>query len=78
MISCHEVTRLAGDYLERRLKVRQRLSVLLHVLMCKGCGAYVEQLRLTLVGLRGVPAPGVPPLRRDELLRAFRDHHGRH
>ncbi len=76
MISCHEVTRLAGEYLERRLKLRRRLGVFLHVLMCKGCRSYLEQLRLTLLALRAIPAPEVPPQRREELLRTFREHRG--
>lgn len=71
--SCHEITHLAADYLDRRLAIRRRLAFLMHVLMCKGCRAYVEQLRLTLVALRAVPSGTVPPDERSRLLQAFEE-----
>lgn len=71
MMDCAQVTRLAGDYIERRLRLRQRLGMLLHLLMCRGCKDYVEQIRLTMFGLRAVPRPaGAPP--GEDLLREFR------
>ena len=33
MLTCHEITLLAGDFLERKLEWRRRLGVLLHLMM---------------------------------------------
>jgi hypothetical protein len=76
MMSCLEVTRVAGDFLERRLRLRQRMSVLMHIAMCRGCRAYIEQLRLTLLGLRSLPAPAGPTDHRDDLVERFRKRKG--
>jgi hypothetical protein len=71
MMSCEEVTRAAGDVVERRLRLRERLRVMVHVAMCRGCRAYLEQFRLTLLGLRALPQPvAAPPS--DELVEMFR------
>ncbi len=59
MMNCEQVTRAAGDFIERRLRLRERLMVLVHIAMCKGCRAYLEQFRLTLLGLRSLPQPAV-------------------
>ena len=71
MMNCEQVTRAAGDFVERRLRLRERLMVLVHIAMCKGCRAYLEQMRLTLLALRSVPKPaGDPPS--ETLLERFR------
>lgn len=77
MMNCSEVTRVAGDFLERRLRLRQRIGVLMHIAMCRGCRAYIEQLRLTLLGLRSLPAAAGAREHRDDLLQHFRQRKGR-
>ncbi len=59
MMNCEQVTRAAGDFIERRLRLRERLMVLVHIAMCKGCRAYIEQFRLTLLALRSLPQPAM-------------------
>jgi hypothetical protein len=72
MVNCEQVTRAAGDFIERRLRLRHHLMVLVHIVMCEGCRAYLDQLRLTLLGLRSLPRPaGVPS---EDLLDQFRRH----
>jgi len=71
MMNCEQVTRAAGDFVERRLRLRERLMVLVHIAMCKGCRAYVEQIRLTLLALRSVPKPVGEPAS-EALLERFR------
>ena len=73
MMNCEQVTRAAGDFLERKLKLRDRMSILLHIAMCPGCRVYVEQMRLTILGLRSLnqplgAGPGV-----ESLLDCYRD-----
>ncbi|MBI5708851.1 MAG: zf-HC2 domain-containing protein [Candidatus Eisenbacteria bacterium] len=77
MLRCREVVSLAGDYIERRLRLRRRLAVLLHLAMCRGCRAYIEQLRLTLLALASRPRTAPAADERDALLRAFREGPGR-
>lgn len=71
MMSCEQVTRAADDFVERRSALRERLAVLMHIAMCGGCRAYLEQFRLTLLGLRALPVPvAAPPS--EELIERFR------
>lgn len=71
MIRCEQVVQAAGDFLERRLALRKRLMVLLHVAMCRGCRAYLEQFELTLLGLRSLPRRAVVPAS-EALIEQFR------
>ena len=71
MINCDQVTKAAGDLLERRLSWRRRLAVLVHIAMCPGCRTYIEQFRLTLLGLRALPQP-IPSQPSDDLMEQFR------
>ncbi len=70
-MNCEQVTRAAGEYLERRLRGFPRLAMAVHLLMCPGCRTYVEQFRLTLLALRAQPSPAGAPVPA-ELLAAFR------
>lgn len=63
MMKCRDVTAAASDFLERRLNIRNRMEVLLHLMMCKGCRAYIRQIRLAIEGLHSVGdvQPSGPP-----------------
>lgn len=50
MLSCEEATRLMSDAMERPLAVRERLSLNVHLVMCKGCRNFGHQVQ----GLRQV------------------------
>ena len=71
MMNCEQVTRAADDFVERRLRLRDRLMVLVHVAMCQGCRAYLEQFRLTLLGLRALPL-AVAAQPSEDLIEQFR------
>jgi hypothetical protein len=43
--TCKEVTRMASDTMERKLPLRQRLDMKLHLLICTMCMRYVKQLQ---------------------------------
>lgn len=47
MLTCKEVAMRASDLIDRDLTVWQRLQMKLHLSMCKGCAAFVVQLRTT-------------------------------
>jgi hypothetical protein len=44
--TCKEVTRMASEAMERKLSLRQRLEMKLHLLICTLCMRYVKQLQL--------------------------------
>lgn len=45
MLSCREATRLMSEGLDRRLGLRARMGLRLHVAMCKACPRYLAQLK---------------------------------
>ena len=73
MMNCEQVTQAADDFVERRLRLHERLMVLLHIAMCRGCRAYLEQFSLTLLGLRALPQP-VAAAPSEDLIEHFRRH----
>jgi len=44
MLNCHEATRLMSEAQERDLSLSERVSLGLHVSMCKGCNNFKTQL----------------------------------
>ena len=77
MMNCHEATQSAGAFLERHLRFRKRMAFLMHIAMCRGCRAYLEQLRLTLLGLRSLKQPAPESGDVESLVQRFRNHNTR-
>ena len=44
MLSCKEATRLVSEGLDRELPFWRRMSLRLHVVMCRGCSRYTRQI----------------------------------
>lgn len=44
MLNCDEVTNLCSAELERPLSVWERMSLKVHLMMCKGCSNYRIQM----------------------------------
>lgn len=57
MLSCRQVVGLASDLIDRRLRARDRLALVVHAAMCRGCRAYLAQMRLTVAVLCCLPPP---------------------
>lgn len=77
MLSCRELSETATDYLEGNLTLRQRASVKFHLLMCKHCRAYVDQLAKTVALLKTAKddqSDATPP---PAILEAFRKTTGK-
>ncbi len=72
MMSCFEATRSVTDFLERGLRLRRRLAFRLHVATCRGCRAYLKQMRLAILGLRSLLQPAGPGSGVEVLLERFR------
>ena len=45
MLSCRETAQLISESMERKLPLRRRLAVTVHLLMCRFCSRYRKQLR---------------------------------
>ncbi|WDR06300.1 zf-HC2 domain-containing protein [Devosia rhodophyticola] len=52
MLTCKELGERASDYLDSEMNWRDRVSVRLHLMMCKHCRAYMDQLAKTVQLLR--------------------------
>lgn len=48
MLTCKELSEKATDYLEGALSPAQLAGIKMHLLMCKHCRAYVDQLAKTV------------------------------
>jgi len=73
MSSCRDVTEQATDYLERRLTLRRRLGLLLHLLACPPCVRYVDQMKKTIKLVGAMPREKPAPDVEDKLMKAFRN-----
>lgn len=45
MLSCHEATRLMSEAQDRALTMGERLSLRTHLLICRGCRNFEDNLR---------------------------------
>lgn len=55
MLSCKEASQLVSQSLDRPLSFGQRLSLRLHLLICKMCHQYAHQLRFLQRVARHLP-----------------------
>lgn len=65
------MTELVTDYLEGRLRFKQRLQFQMHIGMCRHCRRYLRQMRLTIRSLGSMPPESPPPEVLDELMKRF-------
>jgi anti-sigma factor RsiW len=70
---CREVVELMTEYLEGALSAGDRARFEAHIAGCKGCQAYLAQLRTTLKVLGTMPDEPMPEPLKAELMQAFRD-----
>ena len=45
MLSCKEAAQLVSEGLDRQLSFSRRMSLRLHVLMCRACSRYARQVK---------------------------------
>ena len=46
MLSCKEISRLYSESMDRTLSLRQRLSLWMHLRMCRLCSGFAKNLQL--------------------------------
>ena len=71
-LRCHEIVELVTEYLEGSLDDPTRTRFELHVMACRGCENYVEQMRLTSEAAGETHVEEPEPEQLTELLDAFR------
>ena len=47
-VTCRELVEILTDYLENALDPAERAEIERHLVICRGCANYVEQMRSTL------------------------------
>jgi len=72
-MACKELVELVTEFLEGALSPEDRERFEKHVALCKGCAAYVLQMRKTIEASSALKGEGVSSRTQAELLRAFRD-----
>ena len=58
MMSCKEVAELSSDYLEQELSALRRLSLRVHILLCRECRELVHGIRSLLNVSSELKSPG--------------------
>lgn len=72
-LTCKEFVEVLTDYIEDALDATERAAIERHIVICRGCSNYVEQMRGT-IDLLGRSAADEPPDRQiDTLLARFRE-----
>ena len=71
-LTCKEFVEVLTDYLEDALDPAERADVERHIVICRGCSNYIEQMRSTIDLLGRLPDDGTDSARSDELLGLFR------
>jgi anti-sigma factor RsiW len=72
-LSCQELVELVTDYLEGALSPEERARFDAHIEPCKGCRAYLEQIRTTIELTGRLTRETLPSEAESTLLGAFRD-----
>jgi anti-sigma factor RsiW len=71
--SCAELVELVTDYLEGALSPADKRRFEEHLLVCEGCGAYLDQIRKTIEIVGALTEESLPEPARNRLLEEFRD-----
>ena len=74
-MTCQEITELVTDYLEGRLSLLERWRFRWHFGLCRGCRAYLRQMRTTIRIAGRLPDEPLPEAVQAQLLHRFRDFH---
>jgi len=72
-LTCKQLVELVTDYFEGALPTAERACFEAHLAGCRGCRAYLAQMRRTIRTLGALTEESIAPPAREHLLRAFRD-----
>ncbi|GEM_PF-1787892 len=71
MQTCREVCEQAHDYVDGNQSLLSRAKIGLHLLMCRNCTAFMDQVRKTRSLIRNDAQPGAEMQVSSELMAAF-------
>ena len=71
-MACIELVELVTEFLEGALLARDRERFEKHIALCKGCAAYLLQMRKTIEASRAQRGEDLSEMARERLLGAFR------
>jgi anti-sigma factor RsiW len=71
-VTCHELVEILTDYLEDALEPGDRAEIERHIVICRGCSHYVEQMRSTIDLLGRLAAEEPAGRQTEKLLGIFR------
>jgi anti-sigma factor RsiW len=74
-LPCQELVELVTDYLEGRLPPTEQRRFEAHLALCRGCRAYLEQMRQAVRALGRLPEESIDAEVKQRLLSAFRAWH---
>ena len=72
-LSCKELVELVNDYLEEKLSALEQARFEAHLATCRGCQAYLSQMRQTIKLTGHLSEDSIRPQAQKKLLQAFRD-----
>jgi anti-sigma factor RsiW len=72
-IPCRELVELVTEYLDGALPAPEQARFEAHIGVCEHCGAYLEQMRVTLRVVGHLEPDDLGPQAEQTLLAAFRD-----
>jgi anti-sigma factor RsiW len=72
-LTCKELVELVTEYLEGALSPEDRDRFEQHIVLCDGCGSYLEQMRTTIALAGSLTEESIPAEAQERLLGIFRD-----
>ena len=72
MLTCRQLAMNASRYLDSDLPWRDRIGIRVHLMMCRHCGRYVDQLARTVSMLRATAEQAPGPGTDDRVIAAVR------
>ena len=72
MPTCRDITRQTTAFDEGGLSWRERLAFRVHILMCRHCSRYLEQMRRIRRQTADLPREPAPPPAKERAVEAFR------
>jgi len=68
MLTCKDISTLSDEYLDGELSFKKKLSVKLHLAICKNCRRYLNYLQLTIDVVRQSEKSYLEKIKIDEIM----------
>jgi anti-sigma factor RsiW len=72
-LTCQEFVEVLTDYLEDALEPAERADIERHIVICRGCSNYIEQMRRTIDLVGRAADDGMEAAPTERLLGLFRE-----